>query len=60
LELEMPPISEMNTPKNAPTRTWLPQYRFGRKNTKAADFSAALLGSLDCLGWLETVGWWAL
>jgi hypothetical protein len=47
----MPPISEMDAPKYAPTRTWLPRYRFGRKNTKAADFSAAYHLFLDVFGW---------
>jgi hypothetical protein len=48
---KMPPISEMDAPKYAPTRTWLPRYRFGRKNTKAADFSAAYHLFLDVFGW---------
>jgi hypothetical protein len=37
----MPPISEMDAPRNAPYGTWLSRYAFGRKKTKAADFSAA-------------------
>ena len=47
------------TPRNTPTGSWLPQYAIGRKKTKTADFSAACLDSLDCIGCLRIGTWWA-
>jgi hypothetical protein len=35
------PSLGIDTPGRTPAKTWLPRYFFGRKKTKAADFSAA-------------------
>jgi hypothetical protein len=53
----MPPTQQKCTPKHAPIWIWLSQYLIGRKKTKAADFSAAYLDSLDCIGFLGIETW---
>ena len=55
----IPPTPDFRTPRNTPTRNWLPRYTLGHNKTKATDFSVACLDFLDRLGCLRIEKWWA-